>query len=357
MKPTATDAFAAELLQKSSQAFAGYAAATLLDQHPERRARFGPDALTTWKAHMGQRVMELAAALRMGENRLFSARVCWALKAFRSRDASLEDLRDSLQALRAVLGERLPEPARQRAIACLDEGVAALTTEPPAKLESELDPTQAGGRLALAYLEKVLSGDVPGAIEELVRRVNEGLSVQAAYLEVLLPAEREIGRLWHGAQVNVAEEHLVSFAIQRTMAVLSTLNAPATPGRRTVVVAAVAGNAHDIGLRAAADLYELAGWRTIFLGADVPPADLVAMLGFSAADVLLLGVTLATQLPAAADAIALARKLAERRVRVIVGGAAFEGVPQLWQTIGADGYAADLAAAVSLGERLVNTGA
>ena len=39
-------------------------------------------------------------------------------------------------------------------------------------------------------------------------------------------------------------------------------------------MAAVAGNQHDIGLHAVADFFEMAGWRSILLGADVPAADL-----------------------------------------------------------------------------------
>jgi methanogenic corrinoid protein MtbC1 len=354
MNSPGTDTFAAAILQKSCQAFAGYAAAALLESSPETARRFGPDAFAGWKTHLAQRVLELSAALRMGEPELFVARVRWALKAFRARDEGADDLRASLRALHDVLGERLPESARNRVLAYLDQGIAALTTAGTAGLESELDPAQAGDRLALAYLEKVLAGDVVGAIDGILSEVRRGLSVEAAYLSVLLPAEREIGRLWHVAKVSVAEEHLATFAIQRTMAILSSSCPAAAANHRTAVVAAVSGNAHDIGLRAAADLYQLAGWRAIFLGADVPPDDLVAMLGFFDADVLLLGVTLAPQLPKAAETIALVRQRCERRVQVIVGGAAFEGGPDVWKSIGADGYATNLSSAVTLGDRLVN---
>lgn len=344
--------FAAELLQKSCQSFAGYAAGAMLEVRPEAANRLGPSAFADWKSHVAQRVLELAAALRIGDPRLFVARVQWARKAFQARNHGAEDLRASLAALRDVLGERLPERARGGPLGYIDQSLAALDAPAPAMPDAALDPARPGDRLALSYLQKILSGDVPEAVNEILAAVAGGLDVRNAYLDVLIPAEREIGRLWHTAQVSVAEEHLVTFAIQRTMAVLMSRSTPAAPNGRTAVVAAVANNAHDIGLRAAADLYQLAGWRSVFLGADVPREDLIAMLGAFDADVLLLGVTLTTQLPRAGETIAQIRRRCERRVQVIVGGAAFDEASEVWKTLGADGYAADLASAEPLGARL-----
>jgi methanogenic corrinoid protein MtbC1 len=344
--------FAAEILQKGCQSFAGYTASTLLEKNPDMAGRFGPDAFSGWKTHVAQRVLELAAALRMGEPRIFAARVRWAHKAFQARDPGSDDLRRSLQALRGVLDERLPEQARDGALKYLDQGLAALADARPVEADRELDPALPGDRRALRYLEKVLSGDVAGAIGEVLGAVSAGLGVSAAYLEILMPAEREIGRLWHMARVSVAEEHLVTFAIQRTMAVLVERAPAARANGKTAIIAAVANNAHDIGLRAAADLYQLAGWRAIFLGADVPQEDLVAMLVFFDADVLLLGVTLAPQLAKADETIKLIRERCGRPVRVIVGGAAFDEGQDVWKALGADAYAADLASAEKLGARL-----
>lgn len=348
-----TNQFAAAILQNSCQSFAGYAAGAMVQKNPETARRFGPEAFAVWKTHVAQRVQELAAALRMSEARIFVARVRWARKAFEARNHGPEDLRASLQALRDVLVERLPERARGGALDYLDQGLAALANEALPSADKELDPSRPNDRLALSYLQKVLSGDVPGAIDEVLRAAANGLSVPAAYVDVLIAAEREIGRLWHTAQVSVAEEHLVTSAIQRTMAVLARSIPAARPNGKTVVVAAIANNAHDIGLRAAANLYELAGWRAIFLGADVPEDDLAAMLGFFDADVLLLGITLAPQLSQAGEAIRLIRERCEQPVKIIVGGAATDEAPEAWKALGADGYASDLTTVERCGARLV----
>jgi methanogenic corrinoid protein MtbC1 len=45
-----------------------------------------------------------------------------------------------------------------------------------------------------------------------------------------------------------------------------------------------------------------------------------------------------------------------RPVKIIVGGRAFDQEPNLWRSLGADGYAADAGAAVQTAERLVRAG-
>lgn len=352
MNQADTRVFAAEILQRGCQALAAHAASTLHERHPDMATRFGADSFADWKTHFAQRFLELAAALRMGEPRIFVARVAWAYKAFQARQNDAELLHASLVAMRDVLADSLPQPARTLAIDIVGEAINSLADTASLGPETGLDARRANDRLALSYLQRVLSGDAPGATDEVLRAVAGGLPIRSAYLGVLIAAEREIGRLWHAGQVSVAEEHLVSFAIQRTMAALLHQSLVGVPNGKTAVFAAIENNAHDIGLRAAADLYQLAGWRTIFLGADVPLEDILAMLDVFAADVLLLGVVLARQLPTAAETIRLVHQRRERKTLVIVGGAAFDDAPLLWETLGADGYAADLAAVEPLGARL-----
>ena len=353
MSPPSPFGFAAQALERGASAYAGYAAAALVEREPALRQAFGADAQTGWRVHLAQRVLELSAALNAAEPKLFVARVLWTARAFRARQQDDRAIRLSLESLRDVLAERLPEPARGGPLDYLERALDALQGPEAAAPDHALDPSRPSDRLALLYLQKILEGDVAGAVAEIQAATRQGMDVRAAYLEVLLPAQREIGRLWHLGEVTVAEEHLVTFTIQRTMAVLAA-SAPAVPSNgKTAVVAAVATNAHDIGLRAVADLYQLAGWRTIFLGADVPAEDLPSILNYFQADLLLLGATIATQLPRVQQAIATLRAQGDRPVKVIVGGAAFDEADEVWKKLGADGYAARIDEAVTLGGRLV----
>ena len=347
------NAFAADLLERSAAGYAGFSAGLMAQRDPDLRERYGDAAFGSWKTHLTQRLLELAAALAAGEPRMFAARVLWSRKAFAARGRDAAGLRLSLECLREVLTERLPPPAVADATAYIEQALAALD-EPEAQGEpATLDPAIPTDRLALQYLQRVLEGDVQGAINAVARSAANGVGVEGAYLRVLLPAQREIGRLWHVGEISVAEEHMVTHATQRAMAVLASQGSPAEPNGKTVVVAAVASNVHDVGLRALADLYQLAGWRTIFLGSDVPMRDLPATLTFFEADLLLLGASLSTQVPKVQQTILAVRERCERDIKIIVGGAAFDEAPSVWEKVGSDAYAPTLDQAVSVGGRLV----
>jgi methanogenic corrinoid protein MtbC1 len=354
--PTTGNPFSGDLLERGAAGYAGFAASLMVERDPGLRERQGPHALGSWRSHLTQRVLELAAAVQAGDARLFLGRVTWSRKAFRARGQDDQDIRHSIQALRDVLVERLPKPALAPAIEYVDQALKLLASPAPAPDATELDPKQPAHRLALEYLQKILEGNVADAIALVAGAAAGDLGARAADTGVLLPAQREVGRLWHAGELSIAEEHMVTSATQRTMSVIATAAARQPANGRTVVVAAVAGNVHDVGLRALADLYQLAGWRVIFVGSDVPMQDLPTMLAFFEADLLMLGATLATHVPRVEQAIRSIRERCERPVKVVVGGAAFDEAPDLWQKIGSDAYAPAIDQAIDVGGRLVGLG-
>lgn len=348
---TPSDSFAAELLETSATGYAALATERLLAAHPEIAARFAPDAPGAWRAALGQRIVELATALRLGEPRLFAARVTWARRAFEAREVPDEDLRASLEALGTVLAEELPEATRA-APATLIQGALADFDRPAGDSDSFIDPRTPSGRLALGYIAAVLEGDSRKATELVLAEVAAGLAVAAAYQEVLVPAQREVGRLWHAGELGVIEEHIVTNTTERLMALLAHRAERAPANGRTVICAAVTGNVHDIAVRVLADFFEIAGWRAIHLGGNVPTAELATALQYFDGDLLVLSAALGVQLPGVAEAIAAVRRIEGRQVHVMVGGLAFDDAPDIWRRLGADGYAPDAPAAVKLAASL-----
>lgn len=327
--------------------YAAAAAERLLQEHPATRARAGAAAFSIWRGHLVQRILELASACAAGAPQLFVSRVLWSRKAMEARGLDGSDLRASIEALAATLTEILPESAKRESLDALAAARAALE-RPSAREADELDPTRVHDRIALAYIQSVLEGDVPRAIDGVLEALEGTFSAEEALLRVLMPAQREIGRLWHLGQVSVAEEHLVTSTTQRLMAVIAS-RAPRRPDRgRTAVAAAVAGNAHDVGIRAIAYLLEFDGWRSIYLGHDVPSDDLPKAVQFFTADVVLLSTALSLQLKQLAQTIVAIREQCDRPVKILVGGIVFRDAPDLWRALGADGYAAEASEALKL---------
>ena len=343
--------FAAELLKRSAAGYAGTAAELLLERRPALRKQAG--AFAAWKSNLTQRTIELAAALAAGEQTLFTERLTWARKTYLAREQDDALLNDSVTCLRESLADSLPPPAAAVSLEYLDTAIDAISGPMPAPDASELDPAHAEGKLALQYLQLALEGKSPDAIQLILDAVDNGLSAKSAYVDVLLPAQREIGRMWHADEVNIAEEHVVSATTSRVMAILAHTAPRSALNGKTVVSACVPSNVHDLGIRALSDLFYLHGWNAVYLGADVPDIDMPGAISYFDADLLLLSATLSVQIVAATDVVQTVREQSERPVKIMVGGAAFSEAPDLWRQTGADDYVPDALAALEVAADLV----
>jgi methanogenic corrinoid protein MtbC1 len=341
-------AMAAEILEASAPAYANAATAVL----QRRIAADGSASSAAWKRNLIQRVLELAAAVRSAEPALFARRVDWLRRAYQARGADESELVAMLESLQQALGDELPAPLRDTVAEPLQLALSSIA-QPLAPASAVIDAESAPGRLALQYLQACLEGRSDEAIALVLDSIDDDMTPQRVYLDVLVPAQRETGQLWHVGEISIAEERVVSETTRQLLTLISHEHAPGIASDRVVLGASVAGNAHDIGLRVITDLFRLAGWRALFLGADVPPTEIARAALLFGADLVVLNATLEVQLKELGRTIAEIREAAPR-TRILVGGLVFAESPELWRQLGADGYAADAANAVDVGASLLD---
>lgn len=340
-------AVAADAITAHCHSIASRACDDLLNSHADIAARFGTAAEEMWTDHLQQRLMELSAALTAGDHLMFATRLAWSRAAMQARGLTSADLDRSIDALRTAIAAALPAESAATALECINAAVDAIEKGMTSHLDPFLDAGVPLDRLAMTYVQTVVAGNVVAGMQLVVDAVKNGTSVQDAILRVLLPAQREVGRLWHLNQLSVSEEHLVSYTTQRLMGTLADM-APRRPDNGlTAVAGAVAGNIHDIGIRAIAYLMEIEGWRVIYLGSDIPQEELPNSVDTFGADVLLLSVALSSQLGSTARSISQIRARSKRPVKVLVGGNGLAERADLWKEIGADGYATDAGSALA----------
>jgi methanogenic corrinoid protein MtbC1 len=345
------DSMAAELLGVSASGYAAYASNRLLEKVPEAKSQFGDSAFANWKDHFCQRINELSVAMAEKEPSLFLSRVRWSRAAFHAREAPEHLLRESLICLAEVLDEELPEAYRQAPTEYIAAALKSFeeTKNETASLDSK-DPTS---NLAMQYLLQALEGNSRGAIQLVIDAHENGMSLEHTY-QVLMTAQREIGRMWHQAETNIAEEHIVTSTTERAMAVLAYKAKKQASNGLTVVSAAVAGNAHDIGVRIVSDFFEFAGWRAVCLGADLPAIEIAQAVKFFDSSLVLLSAALSTQLKALRETVHAIGEL-DPNCKIIVGGTALQDTPDIWRQLGADAYASTPTEAVLTGSRLIKT--
>jgi DNA-binding CsgD family transcriptional regulator len=179
------------------------------------------------------------------------------------------------------------------------------------------------------YRSALTEGDEQAAFAVVDEAVGARVPGPQIHTDVIAPALVHIGELWEQRSLTVADEHLATEITRRALVrVVDSLRCAPPSSRETVLLAAVEGERHVIGLRMVADLLDGAGYRVLFLGADVPTEALLAAIGSHDPVVTALGCTLeGPALVAALGAIATA----DLQTRVLLGGA---GVPDWLRSSG-----------------------
>ncbi len=207
--------------------------------------------------------------------------------------------------------------------------------------------------LAQQYLNALLRMERHAASQLVLEAVASGVSVRDIYLSVFQPVQYEIGRLWQINKMSVAQEHYCTATTQLVMSQLYPYIFTGQAEKRVVVATCVGNELHEIGVRMVADFFEMDGWNSIYLGANVPTDALLTTLYSQQADLVCLAVTMTYHLRSAQEIIATMRSHAElSHVKILVGGYPFKADPDLWKELGADGYGEDALAALSIANQL-----
>lgn len=183
-------------------------------------------------------------------------------------------------------------------------------------------PAAAPEELARELVDATAASD-PARAERLVEQALTLFAPDRALDEVFTPALQKIGEAWECGDIGVGQEHATSEVVRARLRAL--LDARATGAGGRAVLCCVSGERHEIGLLGLGVLLQRAGWGVVYLGADTPVPEAVAIAVARSASLLCVsasGPALAATAQPDLDEIST-----ENGFRVLRGGAAFGGEP------------------------------
>ena len=92
---------------------------------------------------------------------------------------------------------------------------------------------------------------------------------------VVAPMFRAIGDAWHAGELSIAQEHLATVTVRGVLVRLLG-NIPQADAAPVLLVATPVGERHEIGVLMVAAEAMTAGWSVVYLGADLPAAEIAA---------------------------------------------------------------------------------
>lgn len=122
---------------------------------------------------------------------------------------------------------------------------------------------------------------------EIFRRAKERMEFEDVVIELFYPFLRKVGIMWGIDQSNPAQEHFVSNLIRRKILTeIDKIPFPANPSK-TFVLFLREGELHEIGLMFTDYILRARGYRTYYLGQNVPMRDAVETVELSNATALI----------------------------------------------------------------------
>jgi corrinoid protein of di/trimethylamine methyltransferase len=198
----------------------------------------------------------------------------------------------------------------------------------------------------------VLNGQEETAAELATRALDSGVAPLDVVDRGLVPGIRRAGELWEEGEYFLPELVTAAQAMKAAMAVVQPALASAGQGGGLgrVVIGTVQGDIHDIGKTLLATMLAANGFTVSDEGASVSAERFVARAREIDADLVCASALLTTTMTRQRELVDALRG-AGLRARVMVGGAP---VTREWADgIGADGFADNALAAVTVARRLV----
>lgn len=323
-----------------------------VELQPDLETRYGQMDMETCLQDIRYHLAYLAEALTFQSFPLFEEYIKWVKKLLFSLGLPEEDMRTNLRCMKEVLASELPETSALEASRYLEKMEHEYPFL-PSKDERDFLEESPLKELARAYLEALLDGRRHEATRMILGAVEKGVPVRDIYLHVFQPSQWELGRLWQSNSISVAQEHYCTAATQLIMSHLYPYIFQEEKRGGSLMAACVSGELHELGLRMVADLFEMEGWDTYYMGANTPRQSVIRDLSERRPHVLALSATITYHVGEVAKFIKELRETeAGKEVRVIVGGYPFNVDRELWKKVGSDGWAPDAEKALQVASEL-----
>jgi methanogenic corrinoid protein MtbC1 len=195
--------------------------------------------------------------------------------------------------------------------------------------------------MAKEYAELAVQGSEGCACKIVCKAATAGYDLLDIYQDLLTPAMQIVGNWWKAGKIDIGQEHLATSITERAMSRIAQMSCPCKMHGDTVVLGCANGAWHTLGLRMIGDYLGTQGWRTIFLGPNVPNEAFLAAVERHRPKMVLISCCAKESAVGTLQLIADLRATTED-LKIGVGGWAVKHLPELFESAEIDFTATDL---------------
>jgi methanogenic corrinoid protein MtbC1 len=330
--------------------------ATILADHfklqPDMAQRYSSHQKENFQKDVAWTLSFLAESIWAGQPVLFEEFVSWLKTFLISVKVPMKDVAESFELIKKRVNEVCSKEENEMVNPFLTKAISMLISDEQLISMPAMDNNLS--TFAKKYLNHLLKGERNEALTLVLEEVKGGVHVKEMYVQVFQPVQYEIGRLWQTNKISVAQEHFCTGATQLVMSQLYPYSFTGERNSKKMVTACVPGELHEMGARMVTDFFELHGWDTYYLGANMPIESVVRYLSEIKPECLAISATMTFHVSAVEEMIRKIRSAPDvsPNLIILVGGYPFKVAEGLWASVGADGYAPNASEAIELANKL-----
>jgi methanogenic corrinoid protein MtbC1 len=172
------------------------------------------------------------------------------------------------------------------------------------------------------------------ALETSLRRGAINLSRHALMDDVIVPLLQKLGDLWSAGSVKTVHEHMASSVIRTFLGEMLLLS-EIPDSAPNIIATTPAGQLHELGALIAAVTATSEGWRTTYLGPNLPAEEITSGAMKTQARVIALSIVYPADDPRLVGELERLSRYVSDHVVLIVGGRAAEAYRSTLEAIGA----------------------
>lgn len=287
----------------------------------------------------------LYTAYVLNEDRVMTSYAVWLYKLMAgilkdlTPQQTAEYVIHHLEAIRQSIPDTVSADKQERLQSLMEQAKASIRDYVNAEHTDLKEPSRYEKEIS-EYMDALFHRDSRRAMQTVMRFLEQGISLDDIYVEILSESMRRVGELWHTAKITVDAEHYCTSVTQMAMAQMYPQLFSGERKDKTVLCVCPGMELHEMGSRIVADLFANDGWDSIFLGAAVPVEYILASVKENNPDLLTLSVSMPQHLMDCHEVIEKVKK-EYPNVKIAVGGKAFESTDEIWKKWPIDIYTKD----------------
>lgn len=174
------------------------------------------------------------------------------------------------------------------------------------------------------YFDLLLGGRRTDCARIVQNLLDQGVDIKVLYSDLFQKSLYRVGELWESNRISVAREHLATAITEGLLSLIypSLFASRRYEQGRKAVISCASNEFHQLGGKMVADICELNGWDTHFLGANTPVDHLLEYVQEAKPDLVGLSLSVYFNMPSLKSGIEAIRSH-YANLDIFVGGQAF----------------------------------